>query len=449
METALELKRQLGLVTAVLIIIADVIGTGIFVTTGSALAMTGSAKVVLVLWALGGLVAITGALCYAELAAMWPDDGGEYVYLKKIFGPLPSFLTGWISLFVGFTASAAITALTLLWYLNEFFQSGFLAGPLAQKVIAAAVILAFGIMHILGVRRGGSVQNLLTVLKLIIVVSLIGAGLYCADWSQAGRLAAEYSAPGESKSLADYGLVLLIIMFAYSGWNGATYMAGEIKDPQRNLPRAMFWGALLITVIYLLLNVVFLISTPGKDLMGQNAVAAIAASNLFGGGVAAFITLGISVILFSSVSAQMMVGPRVYFAMAQDGILFKSLSRVHPRFQTPDLAIILQTIIAMVYVFIGKDHIMVLLNYMGFALGIFPLLSIIGLVIMRYRQPDAARPFRVPLFPLVPVIYIVMTAGMMTASLMKWTETSLVAVAVVAVGAVVFLVWKRFFRQAA
>jgi APA family basic amino acid/polyamine antiporter len=437
-----ELKRQIGLFTAILVIIADVIGTGIFVTTGNVLGMTGDAGIVLILWAVGGLVAVTGSLCYAELATMWPQAGGEYVYLKKIFGYLPSFLTGWISLFVGFTASVSITALTLVWYLSEFFQGGFLGDPLMQKVVASSLIIFFGILHILGVRQGSLIQNVLTVVKLLIIFSIIILGLSMADWTQADRLVQSYSS--KKGSFADYGIVLLIIMFSFSGWNGASYLAGEIKDPKRNLPRAMFWGTFLVTVIYILLNGVFLLSTPGEELMGKDAVGAIATANLFGPSVSRAFTLGIVLILLSAVSVQMMIGPRVYYAMAQDRMIFKSLGQVNKRFETPDRAIIAQMAIAVIYVFIGRSNIMHLLSYMGFALGIFPLLSVIGLMVMRRRQPELDRPFRVPLYPLVPLVYILCTAGMMTASLIKWTKTSLAALGVVAIGVAVYYIWRRF-----
>ena len=441
----MELKRQLGLFSAVLIIVADVIGTGIFVTTGSALGMTGSPMVVLALWAIGGLVAITGALCYAELATMWPDDGGEYVYLKKIYGLLPSFLTGWISLTVGFTASVAISSLTLVWYLNEFFAGTVLADPMVQKLLAAGFVFFFGLIHILGVKRGSAVQNALTVLKLIIVFSLIIFGLACIDWNMAGRLTADYT-QGQSRGPGDYGIVLLIIMFAYSGWNATTYIAGEIKDPQKNLPRAMFLGTLLITVIYVLLNIVFIMSSSFSELTGSHAAASVAAGNLFGKGSSSLLTLGIAIVLISSVSVQMMVGPRVYYAMAKDGLIFSWLSRINPRFQTPDLAIIIQMAIAIIYVFVGKSSAETLLMYIGFSLSIFPLMSVVGVIIMRLRAPEAFRPFKVPFFPVVPLIYIILTAGMMTASLLKWTKTSLTALAVVAAGVVVFIIWQALHK---
>ncbi|HEO64904.1 MAG TPA: amino acid permease, partial [Spirochaetes bacterium] len=198
----MELKRELGLFTGILVVVASMIGTGIFVTTGNVLQMTQNAQTILILWAVGGLVAITGALCYAELATIWPDVGGEYVYLKKTFGLLPSFLTGWISLVVAFSASVATSSLTLIYYLNEFFKtidpSGasyrFLSDGWTQKLSAAGVIFFLGLIHITGVRSGSRIQNVLTIFKFVIISSLILFGFYLADWSMADRLLANYTA---------------------------------------------------------------------------------------------------------------------------------------------------------------------------------------------------------------------------------------------------------------
>lgn len=359
---------------------------------------------------------------------------------------LPSFLTGWISLVVGFTASVAISSLTLVWYLSEFCQVVFLADPWNQKFLAAGLILVFGIIHIYGVKQGSFLQNGLTALKLLIVFSFIVFGFSFADWSHSERLVAVFSNAGD-KSITDYGLVLLIIMFAYSGWNGASYIAGEIKNPEKNLPKAMFLGTLIITFLYILLNIVYIISTPGSDLIGKQAVGAIASANLFGTAGASLITLGIALILFSAVSVQMMIGPRVYYAMARDRMIFHSLGRVNKKFMTPDLAIIIQTCIAVIYVFIGKSNIEYLLVYMGFSLNIFPLMSVIGLMIMRKREPDTERPFRVPLYPVVPLIYIILTLSMMIAALVNWTKTSLFACGVVLVGVVVYFIWRKILQM--
>ncbi len=452
----MELKRQLGLFTGVLIIVADMIGTGIFMTTGNILGMTGSAAIVLILWGVGGLVALTGSLCYAELATMWPDVGGEYVYLKKIFGYLPAFLTGWVSLMVGFSAPVATSSLLLVQYINRFWHMVAGAGSvnilpldgiLMQKGLAAAIIIFFGIVHILGVKRGGYLQNFLTILKILIVVSLIAFGMSMANWSTAERLLAQYQLPGGAAApgLPVLGLALLIVMFAFSGWNGASYIAGEMKNPERTLPRALLIGTLLTTVLYLLLNVVFIISSPGADIMGKDEIGAIAASSLFGAGISGVFMISIAIVLLSAVSVQMMVGPRVYYAMSKDRMIFGFLSKVHPRFGTPYPAILIQMALAVIYVFTGSA--MTLVIYMGFALNIFPVLAVIGLIYMRYKEPGLKRPYRVPLFPVVPVVYVGLSIVMMGAALMNWTETSLFAMAVLAAGVPVFYLWRWFIGK--
>jgi basic amino acid/polyamine antiporter, APA family len=439
-----ELKRNIGLVTAVLIIIADVIGTGIFMTTGEVLGMTGSAVSVLVLFGVGGVVALTGSLCYAELATMWPEDGGEYIYLKRMFGPLPSFLTGWVSLIIGFSLAASMSAITAVNYLNKLFPGGLVGGDWAPKFVAAGIIVFFSAVHIMGVQKGGALQNILTVVKLLVVFLFIAAGFWLADWTQAGRLTASYDA-GPGSPLLKWGSALIIIMYAYSGWNSTTYITGEIKDPEKNLPRALFLGAVLVTVIYLAMNVLYIISSPGDAIItdGKYTIGALAAGNLFGPNVAPLFDACIVVILLSSVSVQMMIGPRVNYAMAKDRAIFSSLERISPRYQTPDLAIIVQMAIAVFYVFIGFDAILKLLIYMGFALSVFPLLTVIGMVYMRIKHPELPRPFKLPLFPLIPAVYILLTIGIIVTTLIEKTVPALFAVGAVAVGAVIFYIRKK------
>lgn len=437
----MELKRQLGLASAVLIIIADMIGTGIFVITGSVLGITGSSAAVLGLWLLGGLTAVTGAISYSRLAALWSGNGGEYLYLKKIYGELPSFLTGWISLTVGFTASAAATALTLVFYLDAFWEGSLLSSPLSQKLAAAAIVVFFGLVHIAGVKRGSAVQNLFTCFKLLIVTVFILWGFAAIDWSHTERLA-----HGSLKGAGEYGLSLLIIMFAYSGWNGATYIAGEIKNPKKNLPRAMFIGTSVVAVLYFLLNLVYIMSSPAEALTGNNAVASAAAESLFGEKAAGLLSLGIALVLVSAVSVQMMVGPRVYQAMACDGMLFSSLARISPRFGTPAMAIAVQMLLAVIYVFIGRDNIDTLISYISFALGVFPLMSVAGLVIMRFRDPKL-KSLKAPMFLLAPLVYILLSVSMMTASLVIWTRTSLAAVGILAAGIVIYYIWRSAVKK--
>jgi APA family basic amino acid/polyamine antiporter len=450
-----ELKRQIGLITAAMIIIADVIGTGIFTTPGQVLGMTGNALSVLALFAVGGVIALTGSLCYAELATMWPEDGGEYIYLKKIYGPLPSFLTGWISLFIGFSLSAAMSAIMAVNYFNQITAGGIITGQWTPKLAAAGIVLFFSFIHITGVQKGSLVQNILTVVKLLVVFLFVVAGFYFADWTQGRRLVEDYSVAGGSSFLT-YGAALISIMYAYSGWNGTVYIAGEIKDPEKNLPRALLTGTLLVIILYLAINVVFIISSPGRDIMADKTctIGAMAARNLFGEVICPFINIFIVIILLSSVSVQMMIGPRVTYAMAKDRAIFHAFQRVNPAFQTPDFAIIVQMAIAVSYVFIGFNAILKMLIYMGFALSIFPLMSVIGMVYLRIKRPDIVRPFKVPLFPVIPAVYIGLTVIIMAATFILTTfyydeynkYATITAIAMIAAGIVAYYIWRWILK---
>ncbi len=447
----MELKRQLGLPTATLVVIASMMGTGIFFTTGIILQMTRQAWLVLLLWLLGGFTAICGALCYVELATLWPQTGGEYVYLKKTFGRLPGFLTGWISLIVGFSAPVATSALAFVSYLNAFYRelpdaagntADLISGTGPQKLLAAFLVFFFGLLHIVGVQWGSRIQNGLTVLKFLIAASFAAGGLWMADWSQAARLAAVYPAESAAPAadLPIWGLSLLIIMFSYSGWNAASYIAGEIRDPERNLRKALLYGTACTAALYFLLNLVYLIAVPGPDLMGQEAVGALAARHLFPLPIVQFYTLGISLILLSSISVQMMIGPRVYFAMARDRLMFSPLARVHPRLGTPWIAILLQMILAILYIFTGSAQ--KLLEYMGFALTVFPLLAILGLFFLKRKKLVPRQGTPRFFFPWIPAAFIALTFCMAASALLAWTRTTWFALMVVLSGIPVYYYWE-------
>ncbi|MDR2733702.1 MAG: amino acid permease [Spirochaetota bacterium] len=459
----MELKRNIGLFTAVCVIVGNMIGTGIFGTTGYALADMGQAGLVLVLWLIGGAAAIAGALSYAELASIWPEVGGEYVYLKNTFGKLPAFMTGWVSLTVGFSAAVAACALVFTEYLANFMTSvaadSLFADAVFQKFLAAGIIVFFSCMHIMGVRRGTLLQNILTVIKVLIVLALVIGGLIAAGGAHTERLSAGFDAQAASlagglawilhptapvPALPEIALTLLIVMFAYSGWNASAYIAGEIKDPAKNLPRALFWSAFGIMVVYFLFNIVYLLAVPIEELAGQGAVGAVAAGGLFGPEAARFFSLGIAVILLSAISSQIFIGPRVSYAMARDRMLFRSLGALHERYETPHRAILLQAAVSITYIFLGSAE--MLMQYMGFALSVFPLIAVAGLIVLRIRRPDLARPWKVPLFPLFPAIYIALTLIMMIASLLAWTSTSLFALLVLAASVPVYYIW-RFFAM--
>jgi APA family basic amino acid/polyamine antiporter len=443
----LELKRQLGIGTAILIIIADVIGTGIFMTTGEALSITGNAGAVIALFAIGGLIALTGSLCYAELATMWPQDGGEYVYLQKIYGKIFSFLSGWVSLLIAFSLSAAMSAILAINYINKITNVPIFS-DMTQPIAASLIIVFFSILHVIGVQKGSFVQNLFTIIKIIIVILFIVLGFIFADWSVAERLIQTYPT-NSGESLLSYGSALIIIMYAYSGWNGSTYIAGEIKNPEKNLPKAMFFATLSIVLIYTAMNVVYLIASPGQEIIkdGMYTIGALTAKNLYGDTSGIIFNAAIVLILLSSVSVQMMIGPRVTYAMAKDRAIFSFLDRINPKFQTPDLSIIIQTALAVIYVFIGFDRILQMLIYMGFSLSIFPLLAVIGLVYMRIKRPEIERPFKVPFFPIVPAIYIILMLCVIITTLISKTKPSLYAIGILIIGVFISLIRESVFTN--
>ncbi len=444
-----QLQRHLGLWTAILVVIASMIGVGIFGNTGIIQMEVRHPLLVLGLWLLGGLIALSGALVYAELATMMPHAGGEYVYLKKSYGLLPSFLTGWVSFIVGFSAPAASAALLSSEYAHKFLimvapasaLTSLFEEELYRKLYAVLLILLFSLFHSMGVKKGGMVQNVLSFAKLFFISMFAVAGLAVAFLGD-GLPPMQQIVVGREADWSGFGVGLLFVMFAYSGWNGATYLAEEIKDPDKNLPRALLMGTTLTIVLYMMLNLVYYLAVPVGELEGQEAVAAVAAGYLFGNNVTVFFNLAFCLMLLSSLSVSIMIGPRVYYAMARDKLFFKAAGRVDPRFGTPMVSISIQAFLAILYVLTGKyDQI---LAYMGFALSIFPVLTVFGLIYLRKTHPHARRPYQTPLFPLVPLFFIGFSLVIMVTSFLGRPVESSIALAVVLLGIPIYFLWSRF-----
>ncbi|MBX7057025.1 MAG: amino acid permease [Leptospirales bacterium] len=453
-----HLHRQIGLATAGLVLVANMIGAGIFANTGKIQADVGAPWLVIALWAVGGVMALSGALCYAELGAMMPHAGGEYVYLRTLFGRMWSFLSGWISFVVGFAAPAASTAILSGDYLHQLIQSvapgsalaQIFAEPVYQRVYAASLIILFSGIHVLGVRSGSLVQNLLTVLKLFIIgLFLCGGFAVIALGGGSGQLGVAPEAASATGGMALPGwsalaIGLLWVGYAYSGWNSATYLAEEIEKPERNLPRAMIIGTVGTILLYVALNILYYLAAPAGEFSGSFLVASIAAERLFGANISVIFKVAFCLLMLSSMSAYIMIGPRVYFAMARDNLFFSYARRINPRFGTPVVSIFFQAALALVYIFTGTyDSIMTL---MGFALMIFPLLTVIGLVIDRYRRPRAERPYRAPFFPLAPAIFIGLSVFTMVGSYLEAPASCLWALLIAAGGVPVYFVWTSIYR---
>jgi APA family basic amino acid/polyamine antiporter len=437
-----ELKRQLGLGTATSVVIANMIGAGIFTTTGLLLGELKSSGLVLVAWFLGGLIALAGALSYAELATMMPRAGGEYAYLREIYGPLPAFLTGWTSFFVGFAAPIAASAMGAAAYVAPWFGASAPAdgsSSTMEKNIAVALVLIFSWVHALGVRLGAGVQNTLTVLKVSLLVGLIAAGFAAASGAAdrpAGWLWANSNPAG-------LGVAMLFVMFSYSGWNAAAYLGEEVRKPARNLPRALFAGTLIVMLLYLGVNGQ-LIASPemAAQLSGKITVFEIATRTMFGVAAGRWVGLLVFAALVSSLSAFVLIGPRVYFAMARDACFFPQAEKIHPRWGTPLLAIAAQAAWAVLLVVSGRfDQ---LLTYIGFALGIFPLLAVAGVFVLRRRQPQRERPFRVWGYPWTPAFFLLAMTAILVVSFLGRPKESSIAIATVAAG---IPVYRFFFRR--
>jgi APA family basic amino acid/polyamine antiporter len=427
-EATGALARRIGVGTATSVVVANMIGTGIFTTTGLILVQLDAGWLVLLCWVLGGIVALCGALSYAELATMMPRAGGEYVYLREIYGPWAGFLTGWTSFFVGFSAPIAATGVAIAAYLTA---AGVIPDSwLASKTIAVGAVAALTAVHYCGVRLGAWVQNALTVLKLVLLFGLVAAG-FAFGAGDAGFLtgSGEFWAGGKWNQL---GLALLWVMFAYSGWNAAAYLAEEVHEPARTLPRSLLLGTLAVMGIYVLVNLLFFFSAPAADLRGQVAIGDVAVRHLFGEGAGSKLSILIAAGLLSSLSAYVLIGPRVYYAMARDGLFFGFAAKIHPRFETPAASIVAQGACAGVMILSGTFE--QLLTYIGFALGIFPCMTVGGLLWLRRRDPGRERPYRVWGYPLVPVLYLAAMAWILAISLWSRPGPSLLAIITVAAG---------------
>jgi basic amino acid/polyamine antiporter, APA family len=390
--------------------VSNVIGVGIFTTPGIVSGMLRHPAAILAVWALGGLLALSGAMAYAELAALKPKAGGEYVYLREGFGRLAAFLTGWTSFVAGFSGAIAAGAIGLTTYLARFFPKAGDPTPLWRvsvgafsatisipTLIALATIVALGAVHVRGIRPGRAVQGSLA------AAQILGLLLFIALGFAVGRGSLEnFSAPGKSPP-SIWLLALIPVMFSYSGWNAAAYVAEEVREPGRNLPLALGSGTIAVVAIYLGLNALYLYALPVGELSGRINAADGAAERLFGPGTAGWLSVLASVIILSSLSAMTLAGPRVYYAMARDGLFFPAAARVHPTFGTPAVAIAAQTAWSCVLVLSGTFE--ELLTYTGFAIVLFSAVAVCALFVLRRKTPEAWRPFRAWGYPIAPAIF--------------------------------------------
>jgi len=440
-----KLERKLGLFPATNIVVANMIGAGIFTTSGLLMSGLNNPVLMVGLWAVGGIIALCGALSYGELGAAMPGAGGEYLFLSRLYSPIFGFLSGWVSFIVGFSAPIAASALGFSEYFTRavpglalWLQNNDIMGPqLTSKLLAISVILIFTFIHYRGIKYGARIQNALTILKILLIVILLTAGFSSGngELSNFTQVAGVKSGLGGWKTI---GLSLMWIMFAYSGWNASTYLGAEIKNPSRNLPGSLIYGTLIVMALYLGLNILYVYGINPEEMKGVISVGGLAMGNLFGKSAEVLFSILISFALFSSLSAFIIIGPRVYYSMAKDGLFFKSAAKIHKKFQVPSNSILLQCLIAVVLVLSGTFE--QVLTYMGFALGIFPVLTVLGVWRLRKKNPEG---FRIKGFPVPQIIYI--TAGIMilVLSFLERPLESSIALLTVLIGIPFYFIFKK------
>jgi APA family basic amino acid/polyamine antiporter len=429
-------RRTIGFFTACGIVIANIIGTGVFTSLGFQLTDIHSGFALLMLWVVGGIAALCGALCYGELSAALPRSGGEYHFLSRIYHPALGFMAGIVSATVGFAAPIALAAMAFGKYFHGVFNAG------APMIFSIAVVWMVALFHVSNLRVGSAFQNLWTIVKLLLIGGLIAAG-FLLDPKQPITFLPQ---PGDTMSIfaAPFAVALVYVMYSYSGWNAASYITSEITRPEKNVPRSLFFGTLLVIAIYTAVNAVFLLAAPQKEMTGQLEVGLIAGKHIFGesGGriVAAIICLG----LVSAISSMTWLGPRVTMSMGEDHWVVRFLGRKN-RHGIPTNAALVQ--LALVNLFFLKDFQRVVI-YIQFNLLLCSLLTVLGVIVLRRTQPEIARPYRVWLYPLPPLIFAVITIWMMIYLLQSNPVESLSAVATLIAGfALYYFVEKR--RQSA
>lgn len=434
------LPRRIGWFTAGCVLVSNVVGSGIFTTTGFMARDLGDPGLILSVWLVGGLIALAGALSYSELGAALPVAGGEYVYLRRAYGPFVGFLSGWTSFTIGFSAAIAAGAVSFAAYLTQLLPLDDERG-LPSTVIALALLWLITGVHLTRVGSEGLLQRILTVLNMGGIVALIVAGLMVGegDWSHLSHSDA-HAAPSIGLSIVS----LIFALYAYSGWNAAVYLAGEVTEPARAIPRALIGGTLFVTLLYLVLNAFYFYALPVTDLAQPPLlpVASKVAVALLGVDAARFVTMVLCLLIAGAMSAMVWAGPRVYYAMAKDGLIPALFAKTPGPQHTPTHAILLQSLWASVLIVSGSFEQLVI--YSGTMLTIFSALAVGAVLVLRHKEPDLPRPYRTPFYPFIPGFFILMSIVIIWNAVSERPLEAGLGIATVLAGTPLYLLWRRF-----
>lgn len=438
-----RLPRKLGLLSAGAVLVGSTIGSGIFRTPAKVAGYLDTTWIFLAAWVLGGLVAVAGALSYAELSAMMPRTGGIYVYLRRAFGGLTAFLFGWTQLLVLRPAAygaIAVTSSEYIWRAAGYDGEATLLGPVSwAQGLAAVLVIVVGWINYRGIDRGAWVQNTSTALKIAALLALVMLGFVAiAPEPTAAAVTREAVAMGP---WAAFGLAMVPVLWSYDGWSDVGYVSGEVKDPQRTLPRAFLLGAATVAVLYLLVTLAYLRVVPLAEMPGSKLIAADVAAAVLGPIGVVLVAGAVALSTFGTLNGSMMTGPRIFYAMAEDGLFFRRFARVQPRYGTPGGAIVLSVVLGVVFVSVRSFAQLA----SQFVIGIWPFyaLGVAAVFVLRRREPEAERPYRAWGYPWVPMLFLMAAVFLLGNYMVQEPWTVAANVAVLLSGVPVYYLWRR------
>ena len=444
-----KLDRQLGLFDSTMMVVGIVIGSGIFMTTGLMADALPSASLILIVWLLGGLQMLAGALTYAELGAAMPKAGGQYVYLREAYGSLPAFLFGWVAFIAYLTGTNAAIAVAVAEHLGSFYPSisthniviGFDYFSISGgQIFAISLILILSFINYLGILFGKWIQNVFTILKIGSILFFALAGLFISTGNHI-----DFSINPTSMSigsiLTGMGIALVAVTWTVGGWEYVTFAAGEIKNPKKNLPLALIIGTVVILVLYIMINIAYLKVLPMDSLIGELKVGEATAKSLYGPGIAGAFVVVVIISMFGSLNGNILVGPRISYAMAKDKLFFSKAAEVHPKFHTPGNAIMIQGFWASVLALSGTfEEIITLVVFVNFMMWIAASSTVF---VLRKKQPELERPYKVWGYPYVPAFFIIFSSAIMINTFFESPQQSLMGIGLTLLGIPAYLYWKK------
>ncbi len=448
-----HLLRKMNLLDSTFLVIGSIVGSGIFMTTGFIAEYLPSPGFILLVWLVGGFIALSGALAFAELGAMYPQAGGQYVYLRKAYGTWAGFLYGWgffwviecggiATLAVGFAEYFGyfVPSLSTQTYLVQLHILNTTYSLSAGQLIAVLSIVILSAVNYFGIKSGVTVQNIFTFLRIGAVAVLVILGLAIGKKSGIGNVEGLFPSGGVF-DFRLFGLALIAVLWTYDGWYGVNCTAEEVKNPERNIPLSLILGTLSVTLIYMLMNIVYILALPVDSMKGIARIGELASTHLFGTTATFFISATIMISIFGCLSATIIYGPRVYFAMAEDKAFFKSMAYVHPRYKVPTKAIIWQAVWSSILCFTGTYK--ALFEYVVFALVIFFAATGLAVMVLRWKAPDVNRPYRAWGYPVLPLLFVLINLAVFVNTVMAQPLKSGVGLLILLAGIPAFLYWRR------